>query len=147
MGQFLYVYCKSKHKCKKDVAQKQEFFFKSSSKCTNIGLNCTRIVVGRTKSNYGIKGLEAFLLCLISWPLRAVNTEGAGGQLPQSVFGKSVNPIPTRWGRLCPPYYYWPPIFLDDAASLSLFSFMLLCFHKFVGKYYVVGNSKTFSNY
>ena len=25
----------------------------------------------------------------------------------------------TKGGRLCLPYYYWPPIFLDDAASLA----------------------------
>ena len=24
-------------------------------------------------------------------------------------FGRSVNPISTRRGRLCPPHYYWHP--------------------------------------
>ena len=42
----------------------------------------------------------------------------AGGHVPPQSFGISVNPIRTKRGRLFPPYYYWPPIFLDDAASL-----------------------------
>ena len=36
---------------------------------------------------------------------------GRGACVPPS-FGLSFIPI-------CPPYYYWPPNFLDDAASLS----------------------------
>ena len=99
MGQFL---CTANRKI--NVEKMLHRNKNSSSKFTNIGLNCTRIVVGRTKSNYGIKGLEAFLLCLIPWPLRAVNTEGAGGQLPQSVFGKSVKPIPAI-ELLCLPHH------------------------------------------
>ena len=30
---------------------------------------------------------------------------GAGGALATLEFGSSVNPIPTRRGRLCPPHY------------------------------------------
>ena len=35
-------------------------------------------------------------------------------------FGRSVNPMYVfgPGGRFCPPYYYWPPRFLNDAASL-----------------------------
>ena len=32
--------------------------------------------------------------------------------------------MPEVGGRLCPPYYYWPPIFLDDAASLTVTFFI-----------------------
>ena len=42
---------------------------------------------------------------------------GEGACAPPPSFGISVNPIWTKGGRLCPPYYYWPPIFLDDAVS------------------------------
>ena len=31
----------------------------------------------------------------------------------------SANPIWTKGDRLSPSYYYWPPIFLDGAASLK----------------------------
>ena len=44
---------------------------------------------------------------------------GARGAYASLSFGVSVNPIRTKGGRLCPPYYYVPPIFLDDVASLS----------------------------
>ena len=36
---------------------------------------------------------------------RAVNSGGAGGALAPPEFGSSVNPIPTRGGRLCPSHY------------------------------------------
>ena len=36
---------------------------------------------------------------------RAVVSGGAGGALASPEFGSSVNPIPTRGGRLCPPHY------------------------------------------
>ena len=37
---------------------------------------------------------------------RAVNTEGAGRQLFSLLdFGRSVNPISSKGGRLCPPHY------------------------------------------
>ena len=36
---------------------------------------------------------------------RAVVSGGAGGALAPPEFGSSVNPIPTRGGRLCPPHY------------------------------------------
>ena len=38
-------------------------------------------------------------------PSRAVVSGGAGGALASPEFGSSVNPIPTRGGRLCPPHY------------------------------------------
>ena len=36
---------------------------------------------------------------------RAVVSGGAEGTLAPPEFGRSVNPIPTRGGRLCPPHY------------------------------------------
>ena len=43
----------------------------------------------------------------------------AGGYCPQlPVFGRSVNPIPTKGSKLCLPHYYRSPRFLDGAASL-----------------------------
>ena len=32
-----------------------------------------------------------------------------GMQLAPPIFGRSVNPIPTRGGQNIPTYYYWPP--------------------------------------
>ena len=40
---------------------------------------------------------------------RGVVPGGAGGGMAPPDFGRSVNPISTRRGRLCPPYYYWHP--------------------------------------
>ena len=37
---------------------------------------------------------------------RAVVSGGAGGALAPPEFGSSLNPIPARGGRLCPPYYW-----------------------------------------
>ena len=31
----------------------------------------------------------------------------AGCAMAHPIFGRSVNPIPTRGDRLCPPNYYW----------------------------------------
>ena len=39
---------------------------------------------------------------------RAVISGGAGGALATPEFISSVNPIPTRGGRLCPPHYCTP---------------------------------------
>ena len=36
---------------------------------------------------------------------RAVVSGGAGGALASPEFRSSVNPIPTRGSRLCPPHY------------------------------------------
>ena len=42
-------------------------------------------------------------------------------------FRMSVNPIWTKGGRLCPPYYYMPlHLFSDDAASLK---YICTCTH------------------
>ena len=40
---------------------------------------------------------------------RAVVSRGAGGALASPEFRSSVNPIPTRGGRLCPPDYCQHP--------------------------------------
>jgi len=37
---------------------------------------------------------------------RAVVSGGAGGALASPEFGSSLNPIPARGGRLCPPHYW-----------------------------------------
>ena len=45
-------------------------------------------------------------------PSRGVVPGGAGGAMAPQDFGRSVNPISTRWDKLCTPNYYWhPPIF------------------------------------
>ena len=44
---------------------------------------------------------------------------GGGACAPPPRFEISVNPIWTKGGRLCPSYYYVPPIFLANAASLD----------------------------
>ena len=38
--------------------------------------------------------------------VRAVVSGGAGGALALPEFGSSLNPIPARGGRLCPPHYW-----------------------------------------
>ena len=38
--------------------------------------------------------------------IRAVVSGGAGGALAPPEFGTSLNPIPARGGRLCPPHYW-----------------------------------------
>ena len=62
-----------------------------------------------------INGMSKMALSMCS---RDAGGGGAGGACAPPSFGISVNPIRTKGGSLCPPYYYWPPIFLDDAASL-----------------------------
>ena len=51
--------------------------------------------------------------------LRAVE---AGGRCygPPPDFGRSSNPISTRECRLCPPHYYFPPIFKTFPTAPSL---------------------------
>ena len=50
------------------------------------------------------------MLCVYS---RAVVRGGAGGVLAPSEFRSSVDPIPTREGRLCPPHNNASPAGLD----------------------------------
>ena len=51
---------------------------------------------------------------------------GAGkARAPQS-FGISVNPIRTKGGRLCPPYYYWPP-HLFGRCGVSVIHTCMIC--------------------
>ena len=35
--------------------------------------------------------------------------EGPGGPVAHTIFGRSVNPIPTGGGQIIPTYYYWHP--------------------------------------
>ena len=56
--------------------------------------------------HFDLKRLMSVLERLESAALpRAVVSGGAGGALAPPEFGSSVNPIPTRGGRLCPPQY------------------------------------------
>ena len=49
---------------------------------------------------------------------------GAGEHVPPpQVSGYQLTLFGPRGGRLCPPYYYVPPIFSDDAASLIFIVF------------------------
>ena len=41
---------------------------------------------------------------------------GGGGAWGHPSFGISVNPIWTKGGRLCPPYYYWAPHLLGQCG-------------------------------
>ena len=51
-----------------------------------------------------LRNLVRNFLCFV-FLHRAVVSGGAEGALAPPEFGKSVNPIPTRGGRLCPPHY------------------------------------------
>ena len=44
---------------------------------------------------------------------------GAGASAPPPSFGISVNPIRTKGGRLCPPYFPWPPPHLFGRCGVS----------------------------
>ena len=60
-----------------------------------------------TEESYDIEGnlnLTLFIIDVSPY-IRAVVSGGAGGALAPPEFGSSVNPIPTRGGRLCLPYY------------------------------------------
>ena len=66
-----------------------------------------------------MKKLTLLVLTLLS---REAGGGGAGGARAPPKFGISVNPIRTKGGRLCPPYYYWPPhLFGRCGASVMLF--------------------------
>ena len=72
---------------------------------------------------------------------RGVVPGGAGGATALPDFSRSVNPISTRRGRLCPPHYYWHPrifrpsygpVDYDGVAKLQYFRSQLsliLCSH------------------
>ena len=49
---------------------------------------------------------------------RPVVPGGAGGAKAPPNFGRSVNPISTKWGRLCPPNNTGTPEFLDLPTAL-----------------------------
>ena len=57
---------------------------------------------------------------------RDVRERWAGWAIPHSCFGRSVNPISTRGGRLCPPHYYLP-----TQLPTSLTHYMWLSTKKF----------------
>ena len=45
---------------------------------------------------------------------------GGGGARAPPKFGILVNPIRTKGGRLCPPYYYWPPHLFGRCGASEL---------------------------
>ena len=49
---------------------------------------------------------------------RPVVPGGAGSAMAPLDFGRSVNRISTRRGRLCPSHYYWHPGFSDLPTAL-----------------------------
>ena len=57
------------------------------------------------------------------------NRREQGGHLPRPpIFGRSVTPISTRGGRLCPPHYYMPPPpgFSDPRTVLHTTTLLIL---------------------
>ena len=71
-------------------------FFVSKIPCP--GSLCTR---GLTGMVLGWQVDAAAVSCLLE--LRPVVPGGAGGAMAPPDFGRWVNPISTKWGRLCPP--------------------------------------------
>ena len=55
----------------------------------------------------------------IEYKTRPVVPGGAGGAMAPPDFGRSVNPISTRWGRLCPPNNIGTPGFSDLPTALK----------------------------
>ena len=53
--------------------------------------------------------MEGKVASILFQIFRAVVSGGAGGALAPLEFRSSVNPIPTRGGRLCPPDYCQHP--------------------------------------
>jgi len=59
---------------------------------------------------------------------RGVARGGAEGARAPPEFGRSVNPIQTRGGRLCPSHYFQPPriqkaIYISDQCHAYLISY------------------------
>ena len=46
---------------------------------------------------------------------------GAGGSLAPTIFGRLVNPIPTRGEQIIPTYYYWPPECFSPSGITELY--------------------------
>ena len=62
---------------------------------------------------------SSFALFLASFYIRTDGTVREGGICASPNFGRSVNHIPTRGSRLCPPHYYpLPQIFRPSAGSV-----------------------------
>ena len=79
--------------------------------------NITQIVFlqNRSKNESG----NAWILCHNFWVQYSSGMQqggGQGGQLPPPDFGRSVNPIATRGGWLCPPQYYLPSRIFDPCC-------------------------------
>ena len=59
---------------------------------------------------------------------RLVVPGGAGGAMAPPNFGRSVNPISTKGGRLCPPYNTGTPKFSDPPTALMCVNLRII-FH------------------
>ncbi len=57
---------------------------------------------------------------------RPVASGGAGGARAPPVFGRSLNPISTMRGWLCPPYYHCTTLHGGDKSSISTMCFWYL---------------------
>ena len=88
-----------------------------------MGKNISESTFSRDKSskvNYGCSK------CILWWLTfhflcRGVVPGGVGGDMAPPEFGRSVNPISTRWGRLCPPNNIGTPGFSDLPTALHCF--------------------------
>ena len=56
---------------------------------------------------------------IIHYYCRPVVPGGAGGAMAPPIFGRSVNPISTKGGRLCPPNNTGTPGFSDLPTALQ----------------------------
>ena len=72
--------------------------------------------------NWKEKTLNVLMRRMITYQQGCRQGVGAGGASAPPVFDRSVNPISTRGGWLCPPQYYQPPrIFRPcDGPALGL---------------------------
>ena len=94
------------------------FIYNLQPNCTNFtqwthtkGL--FRCNISRTQKN------KACSCCWPEWICRPVVPGGAGGAMAPPNFGRSINPISTKGGRLCPPNDTGTSGFSDLPTALS----------------------------
>ena len=81
----------------------------------------TRIPLGLKEQLYPSSNLIFLFVCPTKF--RGVVPGGAGGAMSPPDFGRSVNPISTKGGRLCPPNNTGTPGFSDFPMTLNLLLF------------------------
>ena len=69
-------------------------------------------------TNKQLRRVTKTLLLKKCWPDRGVVPGGARVAMAPPDFGRSVNPISTKGGRLCPPYNTGSPGFSDLSTAL-----------------------------